>query len=136
MTAQPSAPRDGPAQLDRTRVTVAPGALAEAVLARVVGISAARADLPVDRVDEALILAETIAAHASGHVAGGRIELTCRTTPGCLEMHLGPLRPGGGAQLIDERAMPGAAGIILRCASEARVVERAESELLVLRVVS
>lgn len=131
-----SAPGPELAEIDRTRVTVTPGPLAGAVLSRVVGISASRADLPVDRLDEALILADVIAAHAPGQVADGRIELSCRTSPGCLEMRLGPLRPGGGTRLLDASATPGAANVILRFATEARVVAREDSELLVIRVVA
>ena len=137
MTALPDDGREQGSELadiDRTRVTVTAGPLAGAVLSRIVGISASRADLPVDRLDEALILADAIAAHAPGQVPDGRIELTCRTTAGCLEMRLGPLRPGGGARLLDESSMPGAANIILRFASDTRVVERGDSELLVIRV--
>lgn len=122
--------------IDRTRVTVTSGPLAGAVLSRVVGISGSRADLPVDRLDEALILADAIAAHAPGQTSDGRIELTCRTTEGCLEMRLGPLRPGGGSRMLDESAMPGAANVILRFASETRVIDRGDTEVLVIRVVA
>ena len=131
MTAKSTAPEL--TDIDRTRVIVTSGPLAGAVLARVVGISASRADLPVDRLDEALILADAIAAHAPAHVTDGRIELSCRTTAGCLEMRLGPLRSGGATRMLEDGA-PGAGNVIHRFASEARVVDRGDDELLVIRV--
>ena len=132
MTSKSTAPEL--TDIDRTRVIVTSGPLAGAVLARVVGISASRADLPVDRLDEALILADAIAAHAPAHVTDGRIELSCRTSAGCLEMRLGPLRSGGATRMLEDGAMPGAGNVIHRFATEARVVDRGDDELLVIRV--
>lgn len=129
-----SARNEGMADIDRTRVVVSSGPLAGTVLSRVVGISASRADLPVDRLDEALMLADVIAAHAPGQVADGRIELSCRTSDGCLEMRLGPLRTGGATRLLEESAMPGAGNVIRRLASDARVIDRGDDELLVIQV--
>jgi len=133
-TVPPKALRPEITDIDRTRVTVSSGPLAGTVLARVVGISASRADLPVDRLDEAMILADAIAAHAPAHVPEGRIELSCRTTAGCLELRLGPLRAGGGARLLDDGTLPSAGNVIRRFATETRVIERGEDEILVIRV--
>jgi len=44
--------------LDRTRMTVAEGPLVGPVLARLVGIHAARAELPLDRLNDAVLVAE------------------------------------------------------------------------------
>ncbi|HVW17405.1 MAG TPA: hypothetical protein VHB30_04085, partial [Solirubrobacteraceae bacterium] len=48
------------------RLAVRGGPLAEPVLARVVGRLAARALCPVDRLDDAMLVADAIAAHAPG----------------------------------------------------------------------
>ena len=43
------------------------------VLGRVVGMLAARAQCPIDRLDDALLLTDAVAAHAPGHTANGRV---------------------------------------------------------------
>ena len=107
--SEPDIPRlsDEALANDSTRVAVAAGPLAGPVLARVVGIGASRADLPVDRLDDALLLADVIAAHAPSLVPEGRIELTSTSLDGRLELRLGPLRAGGAEKLLDETSGPG-----------------------------
>ena len=51
------------------------GPLVGPVLRRVVGMLAARADLPLDRLDDAVLVADLIAARAPAHVAGGRVDV-------------------------------------------------------------
>ena len=53
-----------------TRVSIAAGPLVGPVLRRVVGMFAARADLPLDRLDDAVLVADLVAARAPAHVAG------------------------------------------------------------------
>ena len=52
-----------------TRVSIASGPLVGPVLRRVVGMLAARADLPLDRLDDAVLVADLIASRAPAHVA-------------------------------------------------------------------
>jgi hypothetical protein len=124
---------EAPAQ-DSTHVAVAAGPLAGPVLARVVGIGASRADLPVDRLDDALLLADVIAAHAPALVPEGRIELTSRRLSGRLELRLGPLRAGGAEKLLDETSGPGVGNIIMRLASATSVVEQQGGDTLVIEI--
>ena len=51
-----------------TRVSIASGPLVGPVLRRVVGMLAARADLPLDRLDDAVLVADLIASRAPAHV--------------------------------------------------------------------
>ena len=62
-----------------TTVSIAAGPLVGPVLRRVVGMLAARADLPLDRLDDAVLVADLIAARAPAHVAGSAS--TSRSSP-------------------------------------------------------
>ena len=53
-----------------TTVSIVAGPLVGPVLRRVVGMLAARADLPLDRLDDAVLVADLIAARAPAHVVG------------------------------------------------------------------
>ena len=65
VTASPSG-ADAP-----TTVSIAAGPLVGPILRRVVGMLAARADLPLDRLDDAVLVADLIAARAPAHVLHG-----------------------------------------------------------------
>ena len=58
-----------------TTVSIVAGPLVGPVLRRVVGMLAARADLPLDRLDDAVLVADLIAARAPAHVAEGRVDV-------------------------------------------------------------
>ena len=63
---------DGPQELDRvdrTSATIAVGPLVGPVLARIVAIHGARADLPVDRLNDAVLVA--LSGGLIGAVLGG-----------------------------------------------------------------
>ena len=113
-----------------TTVSIATGPLVGPVLRRVVGMLAARADLPLDRLDDAVLIAALIAAGAAApsgdptlHVAGG---------PGArsLRLRVGPLRQGGGQALIVDAAVPGVGNVIERLADELSVLADGETEFL------
>lgn len=113
-------PTRGDPSKSPTRVAVAAGPLAGPVLSRVVGIGASRADLPIDRLDDALLLADVIAASAPALVPAGRIEMTAVSADGVLMLRLGPLRAGGAERLLSDRAT-GAGSIIERLATSVSV---------------
>ncbi|MDQ3632329.1 MAG: hypothetical protein M3417_13880, partial [Actinomycetota bacterium] len=74
-------------------MTVAVGSLVGPVLSRVVGIHAARADLPIDRLNDAVLVADAIAARAPAFAAGDRLPVSVQSGAGRLELRIGPLRP-------------------------------------------
>ena len=61
-----------------TRVSIAAGPLVGPVLRRVVGMFAARADLPLDRLDDAVLVADVVAARAPAHVAAETVDVDAR----------------------------------------------------------
>lgn len=82
-------------------LAVAPGPLVGPVMRRVVGILAARAEMPVDRVDEVILMAEAIAQAASRHVVQDRLEVTMRDDDGSLTLEFGPLDPATSGETLE-----------------------------------
>jgi hypothetical protein len=95
-----------------TTVSIVAGPLVGPVLRRVVGMLAARADLPLDRLDDAVL------------VPG----------PRSLSLRVGPLREGGGQALIVDAAVPGVGNVIEQLADELRVSPEADGEFLLVRL--
>ncbi|PTL58325.1 hypothetical protein [Paraconexibacter algicola] len=109
-------------QLDGVRLDLAIGPLLAPALARTVGALAARADLTLDRLDDAVLVADAISHGATAEAVDDRLPIRVETRPGALTLRIGPLRDGGARRLLDgaDDAVPGAQ-IIQRLASRARV---------------
>ena len=126
---------DALARVDRTRITVAPGPLLGPVLARVVGIHAARAALPVDRLHDAVLIADAIATHVPTPATGSRLPVSVQSAPGRLELRVGPLPSGGGRRVLEGAALPAVGNVIERLADAVRVSAGAQgNEYLVVRI--
>ena len=122
-------------RVDRTRLTVTLGPLVGPVLSRVVGIHAARAGLPVDRLSDAILVADAIAARAPAFAVASRLPLSVQSAPGRLEVRLGPLRPGGAQRVLDGAALPAVGNVIERLADVVRIREGSgDGEYLVIRI--
>ena len=87
-------------------IELRPGPFVGPVLRRVVGLLAARADMPVDRVDEVILLAETMAQTAARHVAGERLGVRLGDADGTLRVEFGPLEPGVAANGLSGGELP------------------------------
>jgi hypothetical protein len=92
--------------------------LAEAVLVRVLGALANLADLPVDRLSDAQIMAGAIADRAPDLGVEGALEVTFSYEPAVIRFTLGPLVSGGAARLLEQTAVPGVGPVIERMADE------------------
>lgn len=122
-------------RVDRTRLSVAPGPLLAPVLGRLIGIHVARADLPVDRLGDALLIADSLAAHALHATGGERLQFSIQSQPGRLELRVGPLAPGGGQKLLAGARLPETGALVERLADQVRVrAGAAGGEMLVVRM--
>lgn len=88
------------------------------VLGRVVGMLAARAQCPIDRLDDALLLTDAVAAHAPGHTANGEVIVHVHAEPAGLSLRVGPLGADGGAALVEAASLPGVGNVFERVASD------------------
>ena len=104
--------------LNEATVGLARGPLAAPVLGRVVGILAARADCPIDRLDDALLIADAVAAKAASFASDGRVNVRVVAKPGSVELYVGPLRVDGADGLIASASLPGIGNVLERVADE------------------
>jgi serine/threonine-protein kinase RsbW len=117
-----------------TTVSIASGPLVGPILRRVVGMLAARADLPLDRLDDAVLVADLIAARAPAHSVDDKINVALDPGDRSLLLRVGPLRQGGGQALIVDAAVPGVGNVIEQLADELSVRPEGGTEFLHVRL--
>lgn len=117
-----------------TSVSIAAGPLVGPVLRRVVGMVAARADLPLDRLDDAVLVADLIAARAPAHVVDASVDVAISSGDRSLLLRVGPLRQGGGRALIVDAAVPGVGNVIEQLADALDIDADGEDEFLHVRL--
>jgi serine/threonine-protein kinase RsbW len=122
-----------PAGVDTTElVTDSPDLLAP-VLARMVSALAARRELSVDRVSDAVLVTDAIAAAAPSRFANGRVRLGLEEREGAIEVRLGPMESGAAQRIREELEVPDVGGSLEALADELTVDQSADGEYLVIR---
>jgi serine/threonine-protein kinase RsbW len=119
---------------DATQVSIAVGPLVGPILRRVVGMLAARADLPLDRLDDAVLVADLIAARAPAYVDTETVNVTLQPGRRALNLRIGPLRSGGGQGLIVDAAVPGVGNVIEQLTDDLEVATENGAEYLDVRL--
>lgn len=104
-----------------TSLRLAKGPLAGPVLCRVVSMVLARADCPVDRLDDALLACEEIATHGLGYVADGHLSVRLKTDADRLELRVGELAKEGAEGMLSAAMVPGVGNVLERVSDELRV---------------
>jgi serine/threonine-protein kinase RsbW len=117
-----------------TRVSIAAGPLVGPVLRRVVGMLAARADLPLDRLDDAVLVADLVAAGAPAHAVAATVDVELASGQRSLDLRVGPLRSGGARALIVDAAVPGVGNVIEQLADGLEVESDGEQDFLLVRM--
>jgi hypothetical protein len=102
------------------------GPLAGPVLCRVVSMVLVRADWPMDRLNDALLVCDAIAAHAPAHVRDGRLAFTVASDAHGVELHVEALAEQGARGLIADTTVPGVGNVLERMSKELRVVSGAD----------
>ena len=117
-------------------MSIVPGPLVSAISSRVTAMLAARADFPLDRLADAVLVSDAIAAHAEQYVSGGDVGLAIQDGDGALDFRVGPLREGGARGLLSELEVPGFGGSLERLVDDVSVEdpEAGGSEYLVLTI--
>ncbi len=118
---------------DSTEIVVGRPELVGPVLARVVGVLAARRDLPVDRVSDAVLLIDAIADASPGCFADGMVKLALADADGTLEVRLGPMRDGGAEEVRKALGLPGVGGSLEVLADEFSVEGAADGDYVGIR---
>jgi hypothetical protein len=118
--------------LARLRLTNGP--LVGPVLRRVVSMMLARADWPVDRLDEAMLVCDALQAHAPAYASDGRLSFSMRTNAQEAELRVLELSEAGALGLMRDAMLPVVGNVIERVAERVSIApdeQGAGSELVI-----
>ncbi|MGH2904271.1 MAG: hypothetical protein ACRDK7_11930 [Solirubrobacteraceae bacterium] len=113
--------RDRQPTTNAVSLRVANGPLAAPVLGRVISMVLARADCPIDRLDEAMILCDALSAHAPAHARDGHLAFTIATDERGIELRIGELAERGAGGLLADADVPGIGNVLERLSDELRI---------------
>jgi anti-sigma regulatory factor (Ser/Thr protein kinase) len=113
-------------------VTDSPGLLSP-VLTRIVAALAARRELSIDRVSDAVLVTDAVAAAAPSQFADGHVRLGLEDDGEGIGLKVGPLRRGAAEQIRHELDVPEVGGSLETLADELAVEEVDEGEYLTIR---
>lgn len=116
-----------------TELTVARAELLEPVLARLVGALAARRDLSIERVADAVLVTDAIADAAPGRFADGCVRLGLDESEAGLQLRLGPMEDGAADEVRQRLEVPELGGSLEGLVDEVGVESSDEGEYLVVR---
>jgi serine/threonine-protein kinase RsbW len=119
----------------RTELVVDRSELLAPVLARIVAALAARHDLSVERISDAVLLTDAIAAAASQGFSDGRVRLELEEDVG-IDLRLGPMDTGAGDRIRGELEVPDVGGSLEKLADSLSVERSEDGEYLVIRFAS
>jgi len=122
-----------PTQFDGTEISVGRSELLAPVLARLVGALAARRDLSIDRVSDAVLVTDAIAVAAPGRFEDGCVRLGLDEGDGCVELKLGPMEAGGAEAIRAELDIPDVGGSLEALADGLTVQSDSDGEYLLVR---
>lgn len=120
---------------DVTRVRLSNSPLLGPVLWRVVSMMLARADWPMDRLDDALLVCDALCAHAPAYASDGRLSFSVRADEHAAELRVLDLSDEGAARLVEDPTLPVVGNVLERVAERVSVepgVQGAGSELVIL----
>ena len=103
------------------------------VLARMVSALAARRDLSVDRVSDAVLVTDAIAAAAPSRFAEGRVKLGLEDRGGGIALRIGPMESGAATAIRSELEVPDVGGSLEALADELAIDDPGDGEYLVIR---
>lgn len=103
-------------------VGVAFGPLVAPVLGRVVAMLAARGDFSIDRLSDAQLISDALAAYARPHGVDGHLRVVLDEHEGGLELRVGPLVAGGARALVRDTELPNLGCVLERLADDVSVV--------------
>jgi anti-sigma regulatory factor (Ser/Thr protein kinase) len=118
---------------DETEISIGRSDLLAPVLARVVGALAARQDISIDRLSDAVLLTDAISALAPGHFADGHVQLAIADDAAGVEMRLGPMEEGAAEEIRRQLELPDIGGSLESLADELSAQGGDEGDYLAVR---
>ncbi|MDQ4041035.1 MAG: hypothetical protein M3141_04725, partial [Actinomycetota bacterium] len=141
MSFRPESPLDVPARSANGEVPDVPPPAADTVvsasdplvapaLSSVIAVLAARSGFSVERLSDAQLVTDAIAAHASGAFVGSRVHAGIDSKEHRLELRVGPLVEGGSQTLVASSAVGGLGPVIERLTDDVATEARESYEEL------
>jgi hypothetical protein len=100
---------------------LADGPLVGPVLCRVVSMVLARADCPMDRIEDAMSICDTLSAHAPAHASDGHVTFAVSVRGRALELRVSELPEQAANRLVQDAVLPGVGNVLERMTDELRV---------------
>jgi anti-sigma regulatory factor (Ser/Thr protein kinase) len=125
---------EAPERLDETRIRLPSGDLLAPVLSRVISMFAARAELSVDELSDAVLISDALSAQGADAFAEGTARIAVREEDGAFSVRVGPLGDGGGQQLLDGMRIPMLDATLESLADDVRVERIDGDEVLMLKI--
>jgi anti-sigma regulatory factor (Ser/Thr protein kinase) len=113
------------------RVLISPSVLSEAILHHLVSALAARAGFSIDRLSDAQLLSDALAARIHSVLDGGCVALGMDAPGRSIVLRVGRLRRGGAAELLAGSAVVAVGPLIERLADEVETAAAGGGEVLV-----
>ncbi|MBS1884188.1 MAG: ATP-binding protein [Actinobacteria bacterium] len=129
----PAGPESPPVP-EATELQVGSPELLGPVLSRALTALAARHEITVDRISDAMLLADAISAAAPAGFEDGQVKLSIVDRPEGVELKVGPMASGAAAGLRDSLALPDLGGSLETLADEVRTEADGDGEYLVLGI--
>lgn len=104
----------------------------ERILRRLVAVVAGQADMPTDRMVEALLVAELVARHGLGRLVDDCLEIGLERATAGLRLRVGPLEAGGADAVVAASDVPVVGPVIARLADELKTERVDTGEYLIL----
>ena len=123
-----------PGAPERTDLRVGPPQFVAPILGRALTALAARHDVTVDRIADAVLLSDAISAGAPQGFADGHVCVSILDRPDGVELKVGPMASGGGETLRRSLDLPAIGGSLETLAHELRIEEDHEGEYLVVGI--
>ena len=108
-------------------IAITPGPVMGPVLGRMMAMLAARADFSLDRLSDAVLVTDAIAANVSSFIAGPHASILFKDGEHKIDMRVGPLVEGGAHQLMRTMELPGLERSLEQLADEVRI-EKADTD--------
>lgn len=120
--------------VEETRMNLPAGELLAPVLSRVISMFAARADLSVDELSDAVLISDALSAQSPEEFPNGTARIAVKEEAGAFHVRVGPLGEGGAQRLVDGLRIPMLDASLESLADEVRVESTEDGELLILRI--
>lgn len=105
---------------------LADGPLVGPVLCRVVSMLLARANCPMDRMEDAMLVCDALSVHAPSHADNYHLALAVSVRGDALELRVGELPERAARRLVQDAVLPGVGNVLERLTDDMRVEPAAD----------